>query len=159
MGVFGTVTKFAGGLNWIRIALIAGIAVSIFGLGYMKASQVHAKHEADEQKRITAALVAKEAELREIFTAQLAAEDAARNALQKDLTGIRSHRDSLIAAIRNAQLTKPVSEVRIESCMETDGESDVQIVIANPFGADFVGLWNDASRGRLSAADTDTETD
>ena len=58
MGIFRTVTKFAGGLNWIRIALIAGIAVSIFGLGYMYANQKHAEHAAEVQKLITLAVIA-----------------------------------------------------------------------------------------------------
>jgi len=147
------------GFNWIRVALIAGIAVSIFGLGYMYASQKHAEHAADVQKEITAAVVAKEKQLRAEFDVRLAAEGEARLSLQNDLTGIREHRDSLIESIRNAQLTKPVGEINIEGCMEMDGESDVQIVIANPFGADFVSLWNDASRGRVSGADPDTETD
>jgi hypothetical protein len=146
------------GFNWIRIALIAGMAASIFGLGYMKASQVHAKHEADVQKEITAAFVAKEAELREEFAARLAVERAARSELQNDLTGIREHRDVLIEGIRNAQLSKTVADIHCEGVLENTDDS-IKIVLANPFTADFVRLWNDASRGRMSAADTDAETD
>ncbi len=146
------------GFNWIRILLIAGMAASIFGLGYMYANQKHAEHEADVQKQITAAVVAKEKALREEFAVRLAEEEDARLSLQNDLTVIRENRDQLIEAVRLAQLTKPVSEINIEECMETDDE-DVRIVLANPFGDDFVRLWNDASRGRLSGTDTDAATD
>jgi hypothetical protein len=146
------------GLNWIRIALIAGMAVSIFGLGYMKASQVHAKHEADVQKEITAAVVAKEKELREEFAVRMETERVARLSLQNDLTMIRESRDTLLDRIEEMELTKPVADIRCEGVLENDDDS-VQIVLANPFTADFVSVWNDASRGRLPGTDTDTGTD
>lgn len=146
------------GFNWIRIALIAGMAVSIFGLGYMKASAVHAKHEADVQKEITARIVAKEAELRDEFAARLAVESEARLSLQNDLTIIRNNRNELLTRIGEMELTKPVADIRCEGLLENDDDS-VQIVLANPFTADFVRMWNDASRGRLPGTDTDAGTD
>ena len=146
------------GLNWIRIFLIAGIAASIFGLGYMKASAVHAKHEADVQKEITAAIVAKEAELREEFAARLAVESEARLSLQNDLDALYENRERLLDELAAAELTKPVADIRCEGVLENDDDS-VQIVLANPFGADFVRLWNDASRGRLPGTDPDAGTD
>jgi C4-dicarboxylate-specific signal transduction histidine kinase len=144
------------GLNWIRIALLAGIAVSIFGLGYMYSDKQHAEHEADVQKQITAAVVAKEKKLREEFRARLDVERAARTMLENDLFAIRANRDQLIEAVRLAQLTKPVSAITVEGCMESDDEN-VRVVLGNPFTDDFVRLWNDASRGRLSGTDPDTE--
>lgn len=144
------------GFNWIRILLIAGIAVSIYGLGYMKASAVHAKHEADVQKEITAAVVAKEKQLREEFLVRLDVERAARTMLENDMTALRANRDQLIEAVRLAQLTKPVSAITVEGCMETDDEN-VRVVLGNPFTDDFVRLWNDASRGRLPGTDTNAE--
>lgn len=146
------------GFNWIRIALIAGMAVSIFGLGYMYSNQKHAEHTADVQKEITARIVAREAELRDEFAARLAVESAARNALQKDLTTIRNNRNELLDRIDEMELTKPVADIRCEGVLENDDES-VQIVLANPFTADFVRMWNDASRGRLPGTDTDAGTD
>jgi hypothetical protein len=146
------------GFNWIRIALIAGMAVSIFGLGYMYASQKHAEHAADVQKEITAAVVAKEKALRAEFEVRLEAERVARLSLQNDLTVIRENRDRLLDRIDEMELTKPVSEVRCEGLMENDDEN-VRVVLGNPFTADFVSVWNDASRGRLPGTDTDTGTD
>ena len=146
------------GFNWIRIALIAGMAVSIFGLGYMYANQKHAEHDADTQKAITAAVVAKEKELRDEFAVKLEAERVARLSLQNDLTVIRENRDRLLDRIDEMELTKPVSEVRCEGLMENDDEN-VRVVLGNPFTADFVSVWNDASRGRLPGTDTDTGTD
>jgi hypothetical protein len=157
MGILSTVGGFFGGLNWIRIALIAALAATIFGMGYMYAGKKHAEHEADVQKAITEAVAEKEKELRREYEARLEEESLARAALFTDLEAIRDHRDSLIDGIRRAQLTKPVSEVRVEACLE--GDDDVQVVIANPFSDDFVRLWNDGSRGRLSGADPGTETD
>lgn len=142
------------GLNWIRIALLAGIAVSIFGLGYMYANQKHAEHEADVQKQITAAVVAKEKALRDEFAVTLERERVARLSLQNDLTAIRENRDRLLDRIDEMELTKPVADINCEGVLETDDEN-VRIVVANPFGADFVRLWNDASRGRLPGTDSD----
>lgn len=146
------------GFNWIRIALLAGMAVTIFGMGYLYAGQKHAEHEADVQKEITAAVVAKEKALREEFAVRLAEEEAARSSLQSDLTVIRENRDRLLDRIDEMELTKPVSEVRCEGLMENDDEN-VRVVLGNPFTSDFVSLWNDASRGRLPGTDTNTETD
>jgi len=146
------------GLNWIRIALIAGMAVSIFGLGYMYANQKHAEHEADVQKQITAAVVAKEKALREEFAVTLERERVARLSLQNDLTQIREHRDSLLDRIEDAELTKPVADISCEGVLENNDEN-VRVVLANPFTDDFVSLWNDASRGRLPGTDSDAEAD
>jgi hypothetical protein len=145
-------------LNWIRIALIGGIAVSIFALGYMYSNQKHAEHAADVQKLITMAVIAKENELKAQHAARVQEETSARLQLSTDLEELQAHRDSLIEAIRNTQLTKPVAEVRVESCLESDDEN-IQVVVANPFSADFVRLWNDGSHGRVSGADPGPEAD
>lgn len=146
------------GFNWIRIALFAGLAVTIFGMGYLYSDKQHAEHEADVQKQITAAIVAKEAELREEFSARLAVEREARLSLQNDLTVIRENRDSLLDRIDEMELTKPVADIRCEGILE-NADENVRVVLGNPFTADFVSVWNDASRGRLPGTDTDTGTD
>jgi hypothetical protein len=144
-GFFSGVGKFLGG-NWIRIVLIAGLAASIFGMGYMKASAVHAEHAADFEKAKVVAIAAREKELRDEFAVRVGEEEAARITNESERNALRIHRDSLIEAIKRTQLTKPVTAVRVEACMESDNE-DVQIVIANPFNESFRELWNDGSRG------------
>ena len=145
----GLITKFLPllkGLNWMRIGLIAGIAVSIFGMGYMKASAVCAEAEAEYEREKAVAIADRVKELNAEWNIRLHEEETARAILQGDLSVIRQHRDSLIEGIRAVQLTKPIEDVNIEACLETDDEN-VKLVIANPFSNDFRRLWNDASRG------------
>ena len=144
-GIFSGVGKFLGG-NWIKIASIAGIAASIFGMGYMKASAVHAGHAADFEKAKVVAIAAREKELRDEFAVRVEEEEAARITNEAEREALRVHRDSLIETIKHAQLTKPVTAVRVEACMESDNE-DIQIVLANPFSESFRELWNNGSRG------------
>ena len=137
---------FLKGLNWIRILLVAGIAASIFGMGYMKASAVCAEREADYERSKAVAIADRVKELNAEWNIRLHEEETARVILQGDLNVIREHRNSLIEVIQNTQLTKPIEDVNIEACLETDDEN-VKLVIANPFNPDFIGVWNDASRG------------
>lgn len=154
MGIIGTVGKVAGGFNWIRIALIATIAVMIFGAGYQYSNTKHAKQEA-KQAHKTAETIAQMSmdhadDMRRL--ALIGAEN--KRLFSADIAEIKIHESALLEQIAAAELTKPVSEVRIEACMETDGESDVQIVIANPFSESFRLFWNQASRNlRPSGSD------
>ena len=152
MGVFGTVTKFAGGLNWIRIGLIAIIAVMLFGAGYQYSNTKHAKQEA-KQARATAEEIAELSRQHadQMRALAMVAADKSRE-FTKDIDEIELHRDALIEQIENAQLTKPVAEVRVESCHK--GDNDESIVVANPFSDSFRLLWNQASRNlRPSGSD------
>lgn len=159
MGIFGTVGKFAGGLNWIRIALVCGIAVLIFGAGYQYSNTRHAKQDAKDA-RATAQEIARlsREHADEMRTLALAAAEKTK-IFTADLAEIEIHRDALIEQIENTQLTKPVGEVRIEACMETDGESDVQIVVANPFDDAFRVLYNQAARNLRPPGSTGADPD
>ena len=129
----------------IRIMLIAGLAGSLFVGGCMYSDKQHAEHAADVERQTTVAIVeAVEAENAR-WQARFDEENAARIKLQSDLSAITDHRDALIEGIRNAQLTKPLDDVTIEACLETEDEN-VKLVVANPFTAEFVGLYNDASK-------------
>ncbi len=130
----------------IRIALIAGAAFALFVGGCQYANVKHAEELAEYERQKTIAIVDRVRELNAEWNVRLHEEETARAVLQGDLTIIRTHRDSLIEAIRNTQLTRPVEDVNIEACLETDDEN-IKLVIANPFTPGFVGLWNDASRG------------
>lgn len=159
MGILGIVGKFAGGLNWVRIALIAALAAAIFSMGYLYSDKQHAEHQADVQKAITEAISVREKELRDEFAIRLTEEETARSELQSNFDVIRIHRDTLIAGVRNLQLTKPKPEIRVEACLESDNE-DVQIVIANPFSESFRSVWNDAgSDPTRTDSDPGPETD
>jgi hypothetical protein len=141
VGIFGTV---ASGLNWIRIGLIAVIAVMLFGAGYQYSNTRHAKQDAKD-----AAATANEiARLSNEYTAkmrELALVAAENNRLMSaDFAEIEMHRDSLIEIIETTELTKPVAEVRVESCIK--GEENEIIVVANPFSDSFRVLYNQASR-------------
>lgn len=157
MGIIGTVGKVAGGLNWIRIALIATIAVMLFGAGYQYSNTRHAKQDAkdaiataNEIARITREHNDKMREL------ALVSADKQR-AFLSDIDEIEIHRDALLEQIQAAQLTKPVSEVRIESCVK--GEENEIIVVANPFSDSFRVLWNQASRNLRPPGSTGTDPD
>lgn len=134
------------GLNWVRIGLIGTIATGLFTGGVLWSDKKHAEHEADFEKAKTAAIAAREKELNAEWFARLAEEEGSRLTLQTDLATIRAHRDSLIGEIRDASLVKPVSDIRVEACLETEDEN-VKLVIANPFSVDFTRLYNDGSSG------------
>ena len=147
--MIGLIAKFLPvlkGLNWMRIGLYAGLASAIFGMGYMKSNANHAEAEAEYERAKAVAIADRVKELNAEWNVRLHEEETARAVLQGDLTIIRTHRDSLIEAIRNTQLTRPIEDVNIEACLETDDEN-VKLVIANPFTPAFIGVWNDASRG------------
>lgn len=160
--ILGLLTRFLPilkGLNWIRIGLISTIAAGLFTGGALWSDKKHAEHEADFEKAKTVAIVAREKELEEIWLLRLIEEETSRLTLQKKLVTIRQHRDSLIDEIRNAFLTKPISDIQIEACLETEDEN-VKLVIANPFGADFISLYNYGSRGTIRAdSEAGPETD
>jgi len=156
MGIVGLLSGGIGFLkgNWIRLVLLAGIAVAIFGMGYMKASEVHARHDADKQKAITAEIIRREMQIHEKWLLRMKNEENARLTLKNNFDTIRDQRDSLLESIRNRDFVKPISNVNVEGCLETDDE-DVQVVIANPFNAAFSSMWNDAGSDPTR---TDSET-
>ena len=138
------ITRILGGLNWIRIALIATIAVSIFGLGYQYSNTKHAERDARNAK-ITAQMIAKLSREHAEEMQELAAVAAEKERLfTADIAEINLHRDALIESIRAAQLTKPVAGVRVEECFT--GEENETIVVANPFSDSFRLFWNQAAR-------------
>lgn len=131
------------GSLWARLA-VAGVAcAAIFIAGMFYANWKNAEDDVEIQKLITAAVAAREKELKDEHALRVEEETGARIELQDDLDIIRKHRDSLIEGIRVAQLTKPVAEVRVEACLESDDE-DIQVVVANPFDDAFRVLWNNA---------------
>ncbi len=130
----------------IKIALIAVAAFFLFVGGCQYANVKNDAEWIDYEREKATAIAERVKELNAEWNIRLHEEETARAILQGDLNVIRQHRDSLIEGIRNAQLTKPIEDVNIEACLETDDEN-VKLVIANPFSADFVSLWNDASRG------------
>ena len=159
MGIVGTVSGIAGGLNWIRIALVATIAIMIFGAGYQYSNTRHAKQEA-KQAHKTAETIAEMSRQHADDMRTLALVGAEKERIfTADIAEIKIHESALLEQIENAQLTKPVAEVRIEACMESDGESDVQIVIANPFSDSFRLFWNQASRNLRPSGSEGTDPD
>lgn len=159
MGIIGTLGKRASGLNWVRIGLIAVIAVMLFGAGYQYSNTKHAEQDAED-----AAATAKEiARLSREHTdkmRELALVGAEKERLfSADIAEIETHRDSLIEIIETTELTKPAAEVRVEACMKMDGESDVQIVVANPFDDSFRVLYNQAARNLRPSGSAGADTD
>ena len=130
----------------VKIALVVAAALALFIGGCQYANVKNAEEWADYERQKAVAIADRVAELNAEWNIRLHEEETARAILQGDLSVIRKHRDSLIAGIRAAQLTKPIEDVNIEACLETDDEN-VKLVIANPFSPDFVSLWNDASKG------------
>ena len=129
----------------IRILLLSALATSLFVGGCMYSDKQHAEHAADVERAKALAIADREKELNAEWREKLKIEEDARVALQFDLSVIEDREDELLNRIRNLRLTKPADQANIESCVETDDEN-VQIVIANPFGPEFVSVWNDASR-------------
>jgi len=129
------------GLNWVRIGLITTIAAGLFTSGVLWSDKQHAEHEADFEKAKAVAISALEKKLNDEWFLRLYAEEDARLTLQSKLATVREHRDSLINEIRNASLVKPIADIRVEACLETEDEN-VQLVIANPFTVDFTEIWN-----------------
>lgn len=152
MGVLGTVGKFAGGLNWIRVGLIAVIAVLIFGAGYQFSNTKHAKKDAATARATSLKIAELSREHAEEMRAMaLVAADKDRQ-FTRDIAEIETHREALIEQIRTVALTKPIPEIRVEACLE--GDEDVQIVVANPFNDSFRLFWNQASRDLRSPGST-----
>jgi len=158
MGIVGTVGKFAGGLNWIRIGLIAVIAVMLFGAGYQYSNTKHAKKEAENAKATANEIARLSREHTEKLRALALVAAGKEITLNKDLDEIAIHRDALLEQIKTAEMTKPVSEVRIESCVAGDDEN-VQIVVANPFSDSFRVVWNQAARNLRPSGSTGTDPD
>jgi len=134
------------GLNWVRIGLIGTIAAGLFTGGVLWSDKQHAEHEADFEKAKAVAISALEKKLNDEWFLRLYAEEDARLTLQSELATIREHRDSLINEIRDASLVKPITDIKVEACLETEDEN-VQLVIANPFSSDFRRVYNRGSRG------------
>ena len=145
IGLLAKAAPFLGKYG-IKIALIAAAAFALFVGGCQYANVKNAEEWADYERQKTVAIADRVAELNAEWNVRLHEEETARAILQGDLNVIREHRNSLIDVIQNTQLTKPIEDVNIEACLETDDEN-VKLVIANPFNPDFVGVWNDASRG------------
>jgi len=157
MGIIGTVGGFASGLNWIRIALVSGIAVLIFGAGYQYSNTKHAKQDAKQAHKAAetiAEMSRKHAD--DMRALAVVAADKSRE-FSADIAEIGLHRDALIEIIETTELTKPVAEVRVEACLE--GDEDVQIIVANPFNDSFRLLWNQASRNLRSSGSSGTDPD
>ncbi len=140
--------KVAPGLAKYGVKIILAVATALFLFvgGCQYANVKHAEAEAEYERAKAIAIADRVRELNAEWNVRLHEEETARVILQSDLTIIRTHRDSLIEAIRNTQLTRPIEDVTIEACLETDNEN-VKLVIANPLGPNFIRLWNDASRG------------
>ena len=153
MGVFGIVSKFAGGLSWIRVALIATIVVMIFGSGFQYSNTRHAKQDA-KQAHATAEKIAEMSRQHadDMRALALIGADKERE-FTSDMDEIEIHRDALIEQIKTVELTKPVAEVRVEACLKGD-EEDVQIIVANPFTDSFRVLYNQASRNLRPSGST-----
>jgi len=80
------------------------------------------------------------------FHAQRERDQAARESLMADLSGLREQNDGLLLRLENASLVRE-PEVRWRERVETD-ETACTPILANPFSADFVRLFNDsANRG------------
>lgn len=136
----------------IRIALVSALAGALFIGGCQYANVQHAEHLADIEKQKTVAIAERTAELNAEWRAKLLIEENARVALQFDLNIIEDRETELLARIGNLQLTKPVGDANIEACLETEDEN-VKLVLANPFTAEFVSVYNDSSRA-VRAPDT-----
>lgn len=145
IGLLAKAAPFLGKYG-IKIALITAAAFALFVGGCQYANVKNAEEWADYERQKAVAIADRVAELNAEWNIRLHEEETARVILQSDLNVIREHRNSLIEVIQNTQLTKPIEDVNIEACLETDDEN-VKLVIANPFNPDFVGVWNDASRG------------
>ena len=156
MGIIGTVGKFAGGMNWIRIALIATIAVMVFGAGFQYSNTRHAKQDAKDAK-VTANEIARLSREHTDKMRELALFGADKERVfTSDIAEINLHRDALLEQIQTAQLTKPVEEVRIEACLKSENEN-VQIVVANPFTDSFRVLYNQAARNLRPSGSAGTD--
>lgn len=149
---------FLKGLNWIRIGLIGGLAGALFVGGCMYSDKQHAEHAADIERQKTVAIAERTAELNAEWRAKLLVEENARIALQFDLSIIQDREKGLLGRIDDLQLTKPADSVTIEACLETEDEN-IKLVVANPFTAEFVSLYNDSSRAIRAGDTAGPETD
>ena len=134
--------------HWRIIAVAVALCV-VFGAGWKVngwrwESRVESERAA-RQEAITAAVVQREAELREAFRVQQDAADAVARGLARDLHALRDRNDALQAEIDTAPLTQPLATD--VTC--TDNETgEIREVQPNPFSGNFVDLWNRAGRVR-----------
>jgi len=114
----------------LRVVGIVAVLVFIFGAGWtVNGWRYRAKME--HERAEIAKNYAKQHELfMQKYRDQQARDQAAAEALSSDLERIRTQRTELEAALRGAAVVKPHDEI----CK--DGGS------GNPFGPDFVRLWN-----------------
>ena len=145
--LFLKAVPFFKGLNWTRVLLVGGLAVSIFFMGAFWSDKKHAEREAQFEQAKAVAIAERERELNAEFELRLQEEGQARLALANDLELLRDRETDLLRQLQSMNLTVRPADVIIEECVETT--DDTTLVIANPFGPDFSRLWNNGSSGSL----------
>lgn len=135
----------------IRIALLA----AVFGLGYLYCDRIHSDKEAARQAEFAKQLEDRLREHGELWVELTSNAADLAIKFRRDRDALERRNAELLAQIEEAELTKPPKEVIVERCER--GEQDEVIVIGNPFGPEFVRLWNESGRAdrHTEAAGTD----
>lgn len=150
---------FAWALRFIPLGFVRRFwkplgVVLILGAAFVGGWKVNGwrLEEAYAAERLAAVQAAREeferlqAEQRAAYEAQLAERDRVAEALSVSLVAVRTRASELRSEVDEARLSKPAPTEGTDSEVSCD---------SNPFGSNFVRLWNDAGRLRsdLSGAD------
>lgn len=129
--------------NW-KVIAIAAVLSGSFMAGKKWEEAKYARERARTAEAVTLAITKREEEIRENYRKQLEDDARARELLQEDLTLLRMRERDLLTQVGELRLVKPVTQVVVEGCTEDEE------IIANPFDADFIRVWNEASRNDSS---------
>lgn len=125
--------------HW-KLVLVVVMVGAAFETGRRWSASSYEKERAAAATAVAEAIQKREQAIRELHQAQLELDAAARENLQNDLATLRRRELDLLLRIDELEFVKPIADVVVEGCTEDDE------IIANPFTADFVSLWNEAGR-------------
>lgn len=143
--------------SWKPIVAIASAAL-VFAAGW----QVNGWRLKNEMRKNELALArayeARRSELLAEYERQAAADEAARLALSRNLEDARTRTALLEEELERTRLTPNPAAVRVERVLVPGdcANDQPEVVLANPFTADFVRLWNQ-SASDFGATDAPTQ--
>lgn len=138
--------------NWKLIGALV-ISVGLFVSGWLVNGWRLGEQIANQKVEVALAYEAKRTELLAEYTVLQEKDTTARLALSRTLAATRAREAGLLKELDDLKLLPPVVEIKVERVVETvtevvDGEcTATTTVIANPFSAEFVRVWNASADG------------
>ncbi len=128
-----------------KIIVLLLISGTVFASGYKVSDWRNDAQLLKQQQDFATALEAQRSEAFAEFEQQRSVDEAERVALQTDLDAVRNLNAQLQEDLTNATLIEPAVEIRWRERVVAGECSAETLRDFNPFGAEFVRLWNDAA--------------